>query len=318
MWTLPAPKLLELVDVPTPMPGAHEIRIRVQCVGLCGSDMEIFDGIREPKLIWGKPTLGHEMAGTIDIVGEHVSGLTVGDRVTCVEAWGALAEYVVARPTMSLRIPARLDMRDACLLEALPGIMMVARRTRVSRQSDVLVVGQGLSGLLLTRVLSLQGCRRLCVVDRSKANVELAREFGATEGIVGPIEQSHEILHASQPDGFDCIIVATRQASFLADLVAHVRERGCILLYGGLEPSIHLDLYALHRRSISLLKEGMDVDGILEARRLWHEALQLAADGVLPLKRLRTHVLSMWRAPEAFAIRSDPAVSAIHVVLTND
>src|SRR6266852_6217270 len=71
---------LEITDVPQPTAGPGEVLIRVAACGICGSDVHGYDGSsgrRIPPIV-----MGHEAAGIIAAVGEGVTGLSQGDRVT--------------------------------------------------------------------------------------------------------------------------------------------------------------------------------------------------------------------------------------------
>ena len=306
---------LRRIEVPTPEPGPGQVRVAVAAVGVCASDVECFDGRRVVHQRYGHPVIGHEVAGTIDAVGVGVGGLRAGDRVACVETWGALADYVIAYPLHLLRFSPRLAFEDACLLEVLPGIAMAAWRSGISRESRVLVVGQGLSGLLITRCVHLHGCHELVVVDPDPEKLAIAAEFGADATVRGTLPTDDELV--KEEGQFDVAIVATPGAEALRSLVTLVRPRGRIVLYGGLVPDAQLDLYAVHRRSISLVKESGGVQGVLEARQLWRQALQLVEDGVLSLSRLRTHTFPMADAEAALRLRAGHVETALHVVLRN-
>ncbi|EGD44048.1 LigA [Nocardioidaceae bacterium Broad-1] len=320
LLTVPEPGVLREVTVPDPVAGPGQIRIRVACVGVCGSDVEVFTGRRPPKLVHGHPVLGHEVSGVVDQIGEGVTGIKIGDRATCVEGWGALADYLVSTPQNTLVFDDRIPLADGCLLEVLPGVAMAAWDSGVTRGSDVLVIGQGLSGLLITALTAIHGCRRLVVVDPIPTKTALAAEFGATDVWTGRLQERAAAIAAAYPDGFDLSIVATREC-VVNELVPLMRPRSRVVAFGGLEEA-SIDVMALHRRSVSLIKEGEMVNGVRQARARWHEALRLVADGLVPLSRLRTHDLPMAEAETALALRSgpgaDPEEVAIHVVLHNE
>jgi len=317
LLTVPRPGVVTPVDVPTPVAGPGEIRLRVACVGICGSDIEVFLGHRPAKIRHGQPVLGHEVSGVIDQLGEGVTGLRLGDRVSCVDGWGALADHLVTTPSNALVFDDRIDLADGCLLEVLPGVAMAAWRTGIERGDDVLVVGQGLSGLLITRLVSVQGCRRLVVIDPDPQKGALAREFGADDARRGRIADALPGLETDYPAGFDVAIVATPSCT-VDDIVPLMRPRSRIVAYGGLDRDARIDVMGLHHRSVSLIKEGERINGVWEARAVWREALQLAYDGVLPLRRLRTHDFAMQDAEAALRLRADANAKGIHVVLHHD
>ncbi|MGC4876234.1 zinc-dependent alcohol dehydrogenase [Micromonospora sp. DT43] len=316
LWTIPGPGKLVPAEVATPVAGPGEIRLRVAAVGICGSDVEIFQGRRPPKVRHGLPVVGHAVSGTVDQVGPGVGGIRLGDRVSCVEGWGALTEHLVTTPTNSLVFDDRIPLVDGCLLEVLPGVAMAAWRTGIERNSDVLVVGQGVSGLLITRLVAVHGCRRLVVVDPDPAKGTLAREFGAHDVRTGTLAEVAGTLAADYPHGFDVAIAAT-PTGVVDEITPLMRPRSRIVAYGGLDDEARIDVLALHHRSVSLIKEGERIGGVREARAIWREALQLAYDGVLALGRLRTHAYPMEDAAAALRLRAETA-GGIQVVLRND
>ncbi len=314
LMTTPAPGAVTPVEVPTPVAGPGEIRLAVACVGVCGSDVEIFQGHRPPKTRYGYPVLGHEVCGVVDQIGPGVRGVRLGDRVSCIEGWGALADHLVTTPTNALIFDDRIELADGALLEVLPGVTMAAWCTGIERNSDVLVVGQGVSGLLITRLVAIAGCKRLVTVEPRPESAGLSQEFGAHDVRQTELAEAASALSSDYPQGFDVAILATR--SNLVDLVVPLmRPRSRVVAYGGLDDRAGIDVMALHRRSVSLLKEGEAISGVRQARSLWREALQLAYDGVLDLGRLHTHDFPMVNAQDALRLRSGPPERGIHVVL---
>lgn len=308
LLTLPEPGVLAWVEVPLPEPGPFEVSVAVSHVGICGSDIEVFDGRRAAHRRHGHPVVGHEVSGVVDALGDAVRGPRVGDRVTCVEGWGAFSDRVITNPANLLRLPDRIDPADGCLAEVLPGVAMAAWCTGITRAHRVLVAGQGVSGLLITRLVRLHGCARLVAVDPVGQRLRLAEEFGADEVFAGTVEE----LAATQPEAFDLAIVATPHS--VIDAVATLlRPRSRIVAYGGLDVGARVDLMALHRRSISLVKESEGINGVREARDLWSAAVSLAEVGVLALHRLRTHTVGFDDVEAAFRLRTSCA-EALHVV----
>lgn len=110
-------------DVPYPKPGKHEVTIKVENVGICGTDIHIFKG----EFLSPYPIIpGHEFSGVIDEVGEDVTSWKVGDRVTadpslfcgeCVfcltnrgnqcENWGALGNTIDGSMAEYVKVPSR-------------------------------------------------------------------------------------------------------------------------------------------------------------------------------------------------------------------
>ena len=202
---LEAPYRITTARARIPEPGDDEVRVKVRWVGVCGSDVEVYRGTRRPEWLSLPARLGHEVAGVIDKLGAHVRGLAVGDQVICRYIWGGFAEYVVCRPFNVKKLPPGFPLKEASLIEILPGILHAAELATIDPGTDVLIMGQGVSGLTLTQVISLYSPRSLAVTDLKERNLELARRYGATHAYRMPTPQTPtmEVAGDDFPAGFD-------------------------------------------------------------------------------------------------------------------
>jgi threonine dehydrogenase-like Zn-dependent dehydrogenase len=173
---LDRPRHLTLGFAEIPEPGDGQIRIRVKWVGVCGSDIEAYRGTRRPEFLSIPARLGHEVAGPIDKIGPNVEGLNVGDQVTCRYLWGAFAEYILCRPFNVKVVPRRFPLMDASLIEILPGVLHATELGRISQKTNVLIIGQGVSGLVLTQVVRFFSPKALAVTDLCEHKLTLARK----------------------------------------------------------------------------------------------------------------------------------------------
>jgi threonine dehydrogenase-like Zn-dependent dehydrogenase len=317
-FILKSPRNLEAADIPIPQAGPFQVRVKIAYTGICGSDVEAYLGHRKLEFLTDPPMLGHEPSGVIDQVGEHVSGLRVGDRVTTVGIWGAFSEYLVCRPENVLRLLPEVSLIEGSLIEVLPGIVNAATKTGITRASSVLILGQGLSGLQLTRLVAFHGCRNLIAADLFEEKLAISREFGATHTIHAEKQDILKEVEAIVPGGVDVTIMATLNGNDVPRAVDWTRPGGKIVLYGSIGPCDGIDFFRVHRKGISIVKEGMEVSGGFEHRRMWREAMQLVADGILPTHRLRTHILPLERLPEGMELRATPRPDVIHVLMEND
>ena len=317
-FVLESPRHLVPVDIPIPEPGPLEVRVRVAYVGICGSDVEAYLGHRHAEFLGDPPRLGHEPSGVIDKVGERVTGLKAGDRVSTVGVWGSFTEYIVCRPEGVLKLMPEISLIEGSLIEVLPGIIKAATLTGINRAHNVLVVGQGLSGLQLTRLISLNGCRNLIAVDLFDEKLALAREFGATHVINAQTEDVGARVAEIAPEGVDYTVMATLDGDDVPKAVEWTRFGGKIVLYGSIGPCSGIDFFRVHRKGISIVKETADVWGQLRHRQLWRDAMQLVADGLLPVELLRTHIFPLEDTPKALELRSSPRPDVIHVLIEND
>ena len=128
------PEVLTLTEVPDPVPGPDEIRVRVAHSALNRADtLQRMGGYPDPvQREFEIP--GLEYAGTVEAVGERVTAWSVGDRVMGIESGACYAELVVTHERQALPVPAGLDLADAA---AVPEVFLTAW--------DALVVQGGLT-----------------------------------------------------------------------------------------------------------------------------------------------------------------------------
>lgn len=266
-----APNRVEHRDEPDPHAGAGEVLIRVEAVGICGSDMHAYHGHdprRVPPMI-----LGHELAGEI------IEGPGRGRRVTvnpiiacghceyCVQGRdnlcanrtmigmqrpGGFAERMVTAASSVIDLPEGMDLRAAALTEpaatALHGLNLAARAlARPLPECTALVLGGGAVGLLTALLLRSQGVRQRWLAETNelrRASAERAAEVRAFDPRSGggPADSSVDVV-------IDAVgAAATRQAALAA-----VKPGGVVLHLGLQDWASEIDMRKLTLAEITLI-----------------------------------------------------------------
>ncbi|MCX4917885.1 NADP-dependent oxidoreductase [Streptomyces sp. NBC_00687] len=184
------PEVLEVVDLPDPVPGPGQVRIAVRAAGVNPSDWKKRAGLMDEEL---PQTLGHEAAGVVDELGEGVTDVAVGDRVYGFSPDGAAqAELTVL--SAYAPIPASLDFPGAA---ALPAAVETA-----TRALDRLGVGGGVLLLVNGAAVQLAVGRGARVIGTAgPANQDHVRSLGAEPVVYGA--GLVERVRALAPDGVD-------------------------------------------------------------------------------------------------------------------
>ncbi|WP_026485687.1 zinc-dependent alcohol dehydrogenase [Caldanaerobius polysaccharolyticus] len=183
---LESPYKIRVRKARIPEPGDGEVRVKIKWVGICGSDIEAYRGTRAPEFLSLPARLGHEVAGMIDKVGQNVVGLKEGDKVVLRYVWGAFAQYIVCKPFSVMKIPDNIPLKETSLIEILPGVLHAAELANIDPSKNVLIMGQGVSGLILTQVIKLFSPRNLVVTDLFEEKLRLSRKYGATHTYIIP------------------------------------------------------------------------------------------------------------------------------------
>lgn len=260
---LTAPGVLELVDVPTPRPGPGEALVRVGATGACHSDLHVLDA---PAGMFPIPvTLGHEIAGTVDTVGDGVEGWQAGDRVAvygiigcgrcraCLRGHdnqcrnttpggigisrdGGLAEYVVVPATHLLHV-GDLDLTQAAPLTdaaLTPYHAIDLARPALRPGTTCVVIGIGGLGHMAIQILVATTAVHVIAVDTSPAALELATRMGAHHVVpAGPeaVTQIRAIV-GDPPDGADVVLDCVGADATLTTARSVVAPGGYLMLIG--------------------------------------------------------------------------------------
>jgi threonine dehydrogenase-like Zn-dependent dehydrogenase len=313
---LEKPFRIKVVAAKIPEPGDDEIRIKIKYVGICGSDLEAFRGKRRPEFITFPARLGHEVAGVIEKLGKNVRGLKIGQKVTCRYVWGAYAEYIVCRPFNVQAVPDDFDMKDISLIEILPGVIHAAELSKCDSGRTVLITGQGVSGLVLTQVMSLYSPKELVVTDTKERNLELSKKYGATVGYKIPDSSTPtmDVLKNDYPEGFDIVIPCLLEGGSMVDAIHCARTGGKIVMYGGIGIcKEELDFFKVHRMRLEILSTEPKRD--IDMYRFFKEGVSLVTDGLIKTGEFIDRIYPLSRIQEAFDVRNDKSNDIIHVLV---
>src|SRR3984893_8375960 len=250
---LDRPGSFRVADVPDPTPQAGQVVVKVECCGICGTDLHILAGEFPPTPYPITP--GHAFAGTVVARGADVKpALPVGARVAVdpslycgycrrcragrdnlCENWaaigdtvnGAFAEFVAVPAVNAHRLPDGIDGQFGAMVEPLACAVHGLRRLGPLFGDSVLLTGAGTMGLLLLQLLVHSGAGPVTVVDRVADRLAVARKLGAAHVAAGLDELSDE--------RFEIAVDATGVPA-VVDGVTGLLDRGRRLLVFGVSP----------------------------------------------------------------------------------
>jgi threonine dehydrogenase-like Zn-dependent dehydrogenase len=299
-----------------PEPEEGEVRVKIKYVGICGSDLEAFRGTRAPEFISMPARLGHEVAGVIDKIGPNVTGLKVGDVVTCRYVWGAYAQYILCKPFSIKVMPYNFPIMEASLVEILPSVMHAAKLGEINSTKNVLIMGQGVSGLVLTQVISRYSPRALAVTDLYDRNLKLAKKYGASHTYKIPSRDSHQFdaFKNDFPEGFDVVIPCLLEGDGMVEAIECCALSGRIVMYGciGVCNKI-IDFFKVHRKRIDILSTEPKRD--IDNRKFFQEGLQMVTDGLINTREIVDAVIPLSEIGRGFALRNAETEDIIHVLI---
>ncbi|MGO9712221.1 MAG: NAD(P)H-quinone oxidoreductase, partial [Polyangiaceae bacterium] len=249
------PEVLELRQVPTPIPQRGEARVRVRATAVNRADLLQRMGAYPAPLDSPRDIPGLELAGEVDAVGEGVASVRVGDRVFGLAGGGTYAEQVVVPARTLVRLPEGLSFAEGA---AIPEAFVTAYDAMVTQAGlaageTVLVhaVGSGV-GTAAVQIARAIGAFSIGTA-RSAAKLDRARPMGLGEGIVvegGKLADRVNAITGSR--GVD-VVVELVGGGYVAEDLACVAPRGRIVVVGLLAGArAELDLGLLLRKRVEI------------------------------------------------------------------
>lgn len=237
--TGPAAEVLAIEEMPAPLPGPHEVRVKVSWSGVNPSDVKSRAGMRTKTLPFPAIIPHSDGAGVIDRVGEGVDRARLGERVWLWNAaWGrangTAAEHVVLPAAQAVALPDGVELAaGACLgIPALTAYHAVMVDGGVAGKSVLVAGGAGAVGHYAIQLAKLRGARQVVATVSSEAKAALARAAGAdlvvnykTEDVV------RKCLDFTGGAGVERIMEVDLAANAAVDL-AVLRPEADIVVYG--------------------------------------------------------------------------------------
>ena len=279
------PEVLSVEEVPDPSPGAGELLVDVEAIGVNYRDVYEREGkgahIGEPPHV-----AGVEGAGVVAEVGEGVTAFAPGDRVAWNNAHGSYAERVVVAEDAAVALPDGVssEVAAAVLLQGLTAHYLAVSTYPIAEGDWVIVhAAAGGVGLLLTQIAKRRGGRVIATTSTDE-KAALARGAGADEtiGYEGFGARAAEL----SGDGVHAVYDGIGAATFDESLEA-LRPRGYMVLYGAASgPPPAVDIARLNAKSLFLTRPTLAHHGQRGEELQWRagEVLAWVAAGELDVR----------------------------------
>lgn len=324
-----AGRALRMESVPVPEPGRGQVRIKVAAAGVCLSDVHLIDGTLTPLYLPGDVvTLGHEVAGTVDQVGDGVEWWQPGQRVLLqagerdrrgtvltrgVDYDGGWAEYALAREDTLVQIPDALPFEQACIIpDAVSTPWAAVTDTGRTRPGEAVGVwGVGGLGAHAVQLLLLVGAAPIIAVDPLPAARDRALTLGADVAL-DPKDDGFKdaVLELTDARGLDVAFDFAGVSPVREQALTVLGRRGRLVLAGiASEPvTIASDSRFNYLRQAVLGHYGSEAEHV-------DQLVTLAAQGRLDLTASVSDVLPLAEAAEAVRRVHDKAGNPIRLIL---
>ena len=257
--TGPAAEVLTLAELPDPVPGPGELRVRLRWSGVNPSDVKSRAGLRSKQLAFPRIVPHSDGMGVVDAVGEGVDAKRIGERVWIWSgAWGrpngTAAQFIVLPARQAVPLPAGTpDEAGACFgIPALTALHAVLMAGGVQGQSVLVAGGAGAVGHYAVQFAKLLGARQVIATVSSEEKAQIVREAGADLAIDYRRENVAErVREATGGRGVDRIIEVDIAANRMLDLEL-LRNGGDLVVYGSGQGEFTLPFFPLIAKNLNL------------------------------------------------------------------
>lgn len=305
---------MEYTERPIPAPKDDEVLVKLEYVGICGSDLHYYEPGAIGNFIVKPPfVLGHEPGGVVVEVGKDVTHLKVGDRVAlepgktcghcefCREGKynlcpdviffatppvdGVFQEYVAHEAGLCFKLPDNVSTMEGALIEPLAVGFHAANQGGAHAGQTAVVMGAGCIGLVSMMALKAEGVSRVYVVDVMKNRLEKAMELGA-DGVINGREADAVAKIMELTDGRGCdLVIETAGTEITTRQAINMTKKGATIVLVGYSSSGEMTLPV----STALDKE-LTFKTVFRYRHIYPMAIDAVASGRVNLKGIVTDV----------------------------
>lgn len=299
---------------PIPQPKDDEVLVKLEYVGICGSDMHYYEMGRIGNYVVEPPfVLGHEPGGTVVEAGKNVTHLKVGDKValepgkTCGKCRfcregkynlcpdviffatppvdGVFQEYVAHEANLCFKLPENVSTLEGALIEPLAVGFHAAKQGEAQAGQTAVVFGAGCIGLVSMMALKACGVSRVYVVDIMPKRLEKAMELGA-DGVINGAEENvaERAKEVTGGEGFD-LAVETAGTEITTNQAIEVVRKGSNIVLVGYGKTGLMNM----QTSLALDKE-VTFKTVFRYRHIYPMAIEAVAQGKVNLKGIATHI----------------------------
>lgn len=335
------PNDFSVEEVETPKCPKNGVLVKVEAVGLCGSDVRTFSSGH--KAVTPPYILGHEAAGVIEesdnpnykkgekitinplvrtcgecdfckagLRNHCINKITLGTNLPGGYAqYTALPEDCCSDDTI-VKIPEDFDIDLIPLAETTSSVYSTQDYANVKDGDTVVIVGAGPLGNLHSAIAKARGAEKVIISEASESRLEMAHRFDTTDVFVNPMKEDllEVVMKETNNMGADVVITACPVGAVQEQATHLLKPRGTVLLFGGLAPDnchVNFDSNLIHYKELKL------VGGFAYNPSVFATAVDLIVSGKIDASKFVTHILPLDKVKEG--IEDIKTGAAIKVVL---
>ncbi|WP_158734799.1 NAD(P)-dependent alcohol dehydrogenase [Alteribacillus sp. YIM 98480] len=317
-------KKFEIQDVEIPVPAEDEVLLKVEYVGMCGSDIHGFE--HGPYIPPSDPNtkigLGHECSGEVIEIGSNVNDLNIGDKVAiepgvpcrkckfCMEGKynicpsvdfmatspnykGALTHYLTHPADLTFKLPDNMDTMEGALIEPLAVGFHAATQGGAGVGDKVVILGAGSIGLMTLQACKTMGVSEIVVIDLFDNKLEFAKSLGATEVIKANIpDMLNECKKLLGPYGADIVFETAGSQVTASQTTSLISRGGTIIIVGTIPGETPINFLSINRE--------VTIKTVFRYANMFPSAIEAVAAGKINVKGSVNKLFDYKDVQEAF------------------
>lgn len=310
-------KDLRFVDIPEPQIGDNEVLMKIKKVGICGTDLHIYNGgMNVPTPL----VMGHEFVGDIVKVGDHVMNVQVGDRAVAehvigcgkcsychqgkrnlcksptvigLHRQGALAEFISVPSDLVFKLPDELSYDEGVLVEPFSIAVYAVKKSGVSVGDQIAVIGQGPIGILVDFVAKASG-GTVFGFDKHDNRITFARNHQFVHKGFNITDESYKNDFTVEViDGADIVFEAVGSDTSAKLALELAKPGGKVVILGVFEHDVMINM-------MDIVRKELQVCGSWTCISSFEETMLLMKSQKLDTNQLITHRYAFVDAIKAF------------------
>ena len=320
---------MELINVPTPRIGSRDVLIKVTLASICGTDVHIYDWTHWARHRFTPPRIiGHEFVGIVEKIGNEVTRVRVGDRVSAeshiscghcyqcsngcsevcrnlkllgVDYDGALSEYIVLPEHVLWKNNSDIPDKWATIQEPFGNAIDTVMAEDVSAKT-VLILGAGPIGLFATGIARASGASLIIVSDPNNYRLTISKKMGAHMALnPGKKDITSLILDATNNNGVDVVLEFSGNNQALNQGLKVITPGGRISILGIYEKHVSIDL------NKEVIFKKIRIYGITGRKvfSTWHKTSRFLSSGIVNPDPILTHRFPLKDYEKGIKLMSD-------------
>ncbi|SDE42229.1 2-desacetyl-2-hydroxyethyl bacteriochlorophyllide A dehydrogenase [Pricia antarctica] len=311
-------KTFSVIHKEVEAPAKGEVRIKVAYSGVCGTDVHIYHGMMD-KRVSIPVTIGHEMSGTIDAIGEGVSGFAIGEKIVVrplddrgvkpsdkgfnhicedlkfigIDSPGSMQQYWNVPSFVLHKLRPETDLKLAALIEPLSVAVHDVRRGELKAGETAVVLGGGPIGLLVAMVAKETGAN-VIVSEVNEKRIKKANELGLNAVNPTKIDLVKYVIEQTEGRRADVVfeVAGVQPALDVMCEVAGIRGRIVMVAIHGQKKEI--DLFKFFWKELKL------IGARVYEKEDYEKAIALITANELPFEEMITDVQPLSNIQQVF------------------